>query len=58
MADYGDEICEYILQLASASTSNATNTAANVQTKDKFTLMEVEIKTTHHHQCLHGQKVQ
>jgi hypothetical protein len=58
MADYGDEICEYILQLASASTANATNTAANVQTKDKFTLMETEIKKTHRHQCLHGQQVQ
>jgi len=45
MADYGDEIREYIQQLASASTTNnATDTAANVQTMNKLTTMEVEIK--------------
>ncbi len=45
MADYGDEIREYIQQLASASAANnATDTAANVQTTNKLTTMEVEIK--------------
>jgi hypothetical protein len=45
MADYGDEIREYIQQLASASTANnATNTVANVQTANKLTTMEAEIK--------------
>ncbi len=45
MADYGDEICEYIQQLASASAANnATDTAANVQTTNKLTTMEAEIK--------------
>jgi hypothetical protein len=45
MADYGDEIREYIQQLASASAANnATNTAANVQTTNKLRTMEAEIK--------------
>ena len=45
MADYGDEIHEYIQQLASASAANnATDTAANVQTTNKLTTMEAEIK--------------
>ena len=45
MADYGDEIREYIQQLASASAANnAMDTAANVQTTNKLTTMEVEIK--------------
>ena len=45
MADHGDEIREYIQQLASASAANnATDTAANVQTTNKLTTMEVEIK--------------
>ena len=45
MADYSDEIREYIQQLASASaTNNATNTAANIQTTNKLTTMEAEIK--------------
>jgi hypothetical protein len=45
MADYGDEIHEYIQQLASASAANnATDTAANVQTTHKLATMEAEIK--------------
>jgi hypothetical protein len=45
MADYGDEIREYIQQLASASAANnATNTAVNIQTTNKLTTMEAEIK--------------
>ena len=45
MADYGDGIREYIQQLASASAAtNATDTAANVQTTNKLTTMEAEIK--------------
>jgi hypothetical protein len=45
MADHGDEIREYIQQLASASAANnATNTAANIQTTNKLTTMEAEIK--------------
>jgi hypothetical protein len=44
MADYGNNIHEYIKQLASAGVANTTDTAANIQTKDKVTLMEAEIK--------------
>ena len=45
MADHGDEIHEYIQQLAIASAANnATDTAANIQTTDKLTTMEAEIK--------------
>lgn len=44
MADYGDEIREYIQQLASAGAASATDAAANVQTKDKLASMEAEIK--------------
>jgi hypothetical protein len=44
MADYGDEIREYIQQLASAGATSATDTAANIQTKDKLSTMEAEIK--------------
>ncbi len=45
MADHGDEIREYIQQLASASAANnATDTAANMQTTDKLTMMEAESK--------------
>jgi hypothetical protein len=44
MADYGDEIRKYIQQLASAGAAKATDTAANIQTKEKLTLMEAEIK--------------
>jgi hypothetical protein len=44
MADYGDEIREYIQQLASAGAAKATDTAANIQTKEKLTSMEAEIK--------------
>ncbi len=45
MADYGDEIREYIQQLASASAANnATDTAANIQTTNILTTMEAEIK--------------
>jgi len=44
MADYGDEIWEYIQQLASAGSASATESAANVQTKEKLSTMEAEIK--------------
>ena len=44
MADYGDEIREYIQQLASAGAASATDAAANIQTKDKLSTMEAEIK--------------
>ncbi len=45
MADHGDEIREYIQQLASASAANnATATAANIQTTNKMTTMEEKIK--------------
>jgi hypothetical protein len=46
MADYGDEIREYIQKLASTSAA-ATNSAANIQTKDKLLAMEDEIKKLH-----------
>ncbi len=46
MTDYGDEIREYIQKLASASAA-ATNSAANVKTKDKLLAMEDEIKKLH-----------
>ncbi len=46
MADYGNEIRKYIQQLASASAAKATNTAANIQTKEKLTSMEAEIKNS------------
>ena len=44
MADYGDEIREYIQQLASTGAASATESAANVQTKEKLSTMEAEIK--------------
>ncbi len=44
MADYGNKIHEYIQQLASAVAAKATDTAANIQTKEKLTSMEAEIK--------------
>ena len=44
MADYGNEIHEYIQQLASAGAASATDAAANIQTKDKLSTMEAEIK--------------
>ena len=44
MADYGYEIREYIQQLASAGATSATESAANVQTKEKLSAMEAEIK--------------
>ncbi len=44
MADYSDEIREYIQQLASAGAASATESAANVQTKEKLSTMEAEIK--------------
>ena len=51
MADYGDEIREYIQQLASASASiNATDTAANIQTTNKL--------KAHRHHRQHGHQVQ
>ena len=44
MADYGNELREYIQQLASAGAASATDAAANIQTKDKLSTMEAEIK--------------
>ena len=44
MADYGKEIREYIQQLASAGATSATDAAANMQTKDKLSTMEADIK--------------
>jgi hypothetical protein len=44
MADYGNKIREYIQQLASTGVAKATDTAANIQPKEKLTLMEAEIK--------------
>ncbi len=45
VADYCEEICEYIQQLTSASTANnAANSAANIQTTNKLTTLEEEIK--------------
>ena len=44
MADYGNKIREYIQQLASAGAASATDAAANVQTKEKLSTMEAEIK--------------
>jgi hypothetical protein len=44
MADYGDKIPKYIQQLASAGAAEATDTAAKIQTKEKLTSMEAEIK--------------
>ncbi len=44
MADYGNEIREHIQQLASAGAAKATDTAANIQIKEKLTSMEAEIK--------------
>jgi hypothetical protein len=44
MANYCNKIREYIQQLASTGAAKATNTAANIQTKEKLTLMEAEIK--------------
>jgi hypothetical protein len=44
MADYGDEIREYIQQLASAGAASATESTANVQMKEKLSTMEAEIK--------------
>ena len=44
MADYGDEIREYIQQLARAGAASVTESAANVQTKEILLTMEAEIK--------------
>ena len=45
MAEHGDEISEYIQQPASASAANnAADSAANIQTTNKLTTMEEEIK--------------
>ncbi len=44
MADYGDKIREYIKQLASTGAASATDAAANMQTKDKLSTMQAEIK--------------
>jgi hypothetical protein len=44
MADYGDEFRKSTQQLASSGAAKATDTAANIQTKKKLTLMEAEIK--------------
>jgi hypothetical protein len=44
MADYGDDIREYIQQLASAGAASVTDAAAHMQTTDKLATMEAEIK--------------
>jgi hypothetical protein len=44
MADVGNELREYIQQIASAGVANAMETANNLQTKDKLATMEAEIK--------------
>jgi hypothetical protein len=44
LAKYGNKIREYIQQLASAGAANATDNAVNMQTKEKLTTMEDEIK--------------
>ncbi len=44
LSKYGNKIREYIQQLASAGKANATDNAINVQTKEKLTMMEGEIK--------------
>jgi len=45
MADHGNEIREYIQQLASTSAANnAADSAATIQTTNKLTTMEEEIK--------------
>jgi hypothetical protein len=44
MANYGNEIREYIQQLASRGAANTTDNASNVQTKEKMTRMEAKIK--------------
>jgi len=44
MADYGDDIREYIHQLVSVSAVSATDAAANVQTKEKLSTVKAEIK--------------
>jgi hypothetical protein len=44
LAKYGNKIREYIQQLASTGTANATDNAVNVQTKEKLTTMESKIK--------------
>ncbi len=46
MVDYGNKIREYIQKLASASAA-ATDSTANVQTKDKLLMLEDEIKKLH-----------
>jgi len=44
MADYGDDIQEYIQQLVSTGAVSATDAAANVQTKEKLSTVKAEIK--------------
>jgi hypothetical protein len=44
MANVGDEIREYIQQLASTGAANAMDTANIAQTKEKLVTMEAEIK--------------
>jgi hypothetical protein len=44
MANYGDKIREYIQQLTSAGAVNVVDNPSNVQTKEKMTTMEAEIK--------------
>jgi hypothetical protein len=44
LAKYGNKIREYIQQLASAGAANLTDNAINMQTKEKLTMMEGEIK--------------
>jgi hypothetical protein len=44
LAKYGNEIREYIQQLASAGAANATDNTVDMQTKEKLTMMEGKIK--------------
>jgi hypothetical protein len=46
LAEYGDEIREYIQQLASAGTANATDNAVNVQTKEKLTRRMAKLRSS------------
>ncbi len=44
LADVGNKLRRHIQQIASAGAANATDMASNLQTKEKLTTMEAEIK--------------
>jgi hypothetical protein len=52
MANYGNEIREYIQQLASAGAANATDNVSNMQMEEKLTGGWDE--EAHWHHCRHG----